>query len=274
MLSPPLSPGQAEGEAGPGAANRRCTIGRDMFIALTRAFISLLHRRMLFLMVWPALVALVLWLVLVVAFWTQAVQWIDLQLNSSETIQWMITIWPLAFFAAHLAWVVLVIAFIPLVLVTTVLIISIFAMPAMVAHVASRDYPALARRRGGTFAGSVWNSFVSLVVFLLLAAITLPLWLLPFLWPVIPVLLFAYLNQRVFRYDALAEHAESGELAELIRRCRGEMFLLGVAVALVSHIPIVGFFAPVYGGLAFVHFCLERLEALRGEPIEGSAVRV
>ena len=62
------------------------------------------------------------------------------------------TIAPLAFSVAHLAWVALVVAFIPLVLVTATLLIGIFAMPAMVAHVADTSYPGLARLRGGTFA--------------------------------------------------------------------------------------------------------------------------
>jgi hypothetical protein len=31
---------------------------------------------------------------------------------------------------------------------------------------------------------------------------------------------------------------------------------------------------PVYGGLAFIHYGLERLGELRSEPIEGAATRV
>ena len=32
-------------------------------------------------------------------------------------------------------------------------------------------------------------------------------------------------------------------------------------------IPLLGFFAPVYGGLAFIHYCLARLAQLREEPV-------
>ena len=94
------------------------------------------------------------------------------------------------------------------------------------------------------------------------------------MWPVLPVVLFGYFNQRVFRYDALAEHATPAEIAELIRRNRSELFLLGVALALIGHIPLVGFLMPVYGGLAFIHYGLARLGEVRGEPIEGTARRV
>jgi CysZ protein len=95
----------------------------------------------------------------------------------------------------------------------------------------------------------------------------LPLWFFPPLWPVLPILLFAYLNQRVFRYDALAEHATGCEMETLIRRHRRELFLLGVALALFGLIPLLGFLAPVYGGLAFIHYCLARLAQLREEPV-------
>jgi hypothetical protein len=112
------------------------------------------------------------------------------------------------------------------------------------------------------------------VFFLLLFAVTLPLWLLPLLWPVLPVVLFGYFNQRVYRYDALAEHGTAGEIAELIARHRGELFLLGVALALIGHVPLIGLAMPVYGGLVFIHYGLARLAESRDQPIEGSARRI
>src|SRR6266704_1649133 len=82
----------------------------------------------------------------------------------------------------------------------------------MVAHVGGRDYPGLARRRGGTIAGSLWNAFAALVLLALLFSVSLPLWLIPLLWPALPIVLFGYFNQRVFRYDALAEHGTAAEI--------------------------------------------------------------
>jgi CysZ protein len=229
---------------------------------------------MLWLMVWPVLVAIGAWLLLAAVFWNHALHWVDAHLQSFGVVQWMLDFAPLAFIAANLAWIILIIAFVPLVLVTAVVIIGVFAMPAMVDHVAQTSYPTLAKRQGGGFAGSVVNTLVALAVFVALAFVTLPLWIVPFLWPVIPVLLFAYLNQRVFRYDALAEHATDSELREVIRRNRGDLFMLGIVIAIIGHVPFVGFFVPVYGGLAFTHYCLERLQALRSAPIEGRAVRL
>ncbi len=235
--------------------------------ALLRAFASLLHPRMLLLMLWPVLIALALWLGLAFAFWSQAAAWIQLQFDQSAAIGWAIGVWPLSLIAAHLAWILLALLFIPLVLITAVLIIGVFAMPVMVGLVAERAYPGLDRRQGGTVAGGLWNSVAALAWLALLILLSLPLWFFPPLWPVLPILLFGYLNQRVFRYDALAEHATSWEMETIFRRHRGELFLLGFVLALVGLIPVFGFFAPVYGGLAFIHYCLARLAQMRDEPV-------
>jgi uncharacterized protein involved in cysteine biosynthesis len=235
--------------------------------ALLRGFASLLHPRMLLLLLWPVAIALALWLGLAFAFWSQAAAWLQLQFDQSAAIGWAIAVWPLSLIAAHLAWILLVLLFIPLVLITAVLIIGVFAMPVMVGVVAERAYPGLTRMQGGTFAGSLWNGVMTLVWFALLVLLSLPLWLFPLFWPVLPILLFAYLNQRVFRYDALYEHASAWEMQTLLRRHRHELFLLGVVVALFGLIPLLGFLAPVYGGLAFIHYCLARLAQLRDEPV-------
>jgi hypothetical protein len=242
--------------------------------ALLKGFASLLHPRMLWLMVWPVLVALAIWVALAALYWGQAVSWIDVQLHQWAVYRWTLSVWPLSVFAAWLGWLLLLFLFVPVVLTTAVLIISVVSMPTMVAHVGERDYPRLARRKGGTFAGSVWNALVALALFMLLFAVSLPLWLLPLLWPVLPVVLFGHFNQRVYRYDALAEHGTPAEISEVIARNRGELFLLGVALAIVGHVPLVGLAMPVYGGLVFIHYCLARLDETRSEPIEGSAVRV
>jgi len=242
--------------------------------ALLKALASLLHPKMLWLMVWPVIVALILWVTLAVFYWGEAAQWIAAQLHQWPPYEWAVSVWPLKLIAAWFGWILLLLLFVPAVLITAVLIISVASMPSMAAHVGGRDYPGLVRRKGGTFAGSLWNALAALMLFALLFAVSSPLWLVPLLWPVLPIALFGYFNQRVFRYDALAEHATAPEIAEIARRHRGELFLLGVALALIGHVPVLGFLMPVYGGLAFIHYGLEHLGELRSEPIEGAAARV
>jgi CysZ protein len=235
--------------------------------ALVRAFASLMHPKMLWLMVWPLVIALAVWLTLAFLYWNEVGAWVQAELQRSAAYDWTVSTWPFTLLAAALGWVLGLLVLVPLVLVTAVLIIGVVSMPIMVRHVAGRDYPALERRHGGTVAGSVWNAVAGLLAFVALALVTLPLWLVPPLWPFLPLLLVGYLNQRVFRYDALAEHADKAEIAQVVRRWRGEMFLLGVLLALVGHIPVLGLFMPVYAGLAYIHYCLGRLSQLRVAPV-------
>jgi amino acid transporter len=107
----------------------------------------------------------------------------------------------------------LIVAVAPMILITALLISAILAMPLIVSFVAARDYPDLEKRRGGTIAGSILNALVAVLVFAALWIATLPLWLTGFLAPVIPLLLSAYLNQRLFRYDALSDHASDESFA-------------------------------------------------------------
>jgi CysZ protein len=235
----------------------------DITRALTRAAASLVHPKMLLLMIWPIAIALVLWTVVAVLFGAQVLVWLQGYLTGSAVGVWVSAWFPFDVVATVLSWVALVVLFIPLVLVTATLIIGIVSMPMMVNHVAASDYPGLERKHGGTFSGSVWNALLALAVFVVLGLLSLPLWFVPLMWPIVPVLLFAYLNQRVFRYDAVAEHGSAEEMREIFRRHGSSLYLLGILLALIAHIPVVGFFIPVIAGLAFIHYCLDRLANLR-----------
>lgn len=242
--------------------------------ALLLAFGNLFHPRMLWLMLWPVLVALAIWLAVLWVFGAQLVaalaalmrQWIS---AASFAIQW-----DLSSALAFAAKVLIFIGFVPLVQLTALLILGVAGMPAMVEHVASRSYPGLERRHGGTFAGSVWNSAVALAGMLGLLVLSLPLWVFPPLWPLIPVAIIGWVNQRILRYDAIAAHGDAFEIRALFRRRRGAMYVLGAALALIAYVPVVGFFATMLFGLAFIHFCLAGLAQLRSAPIEGESRRV
>jgi CysZ protein len=90
-----------------------------------------------------------------------------------------------------------------------------------------------------------------------------PLWLFPPLWPIIPLIILGWVNQRLLRYDALAEHADSQEMSRVFRDRRGALYVLGLLLGLAAYVPIVGFFAPVVFGLAFIHYLLGALEEQR-----------
>ena len=118
---------------------------------------------------------------------------------------------------------------------------------------------------------------IALVALAGLAALglaSLPFWLVPPLWPLIPVVIMGWLNQRVLRYDALAEHATAEEMRRIFASRRSTLYMLGVVLALLAYIPFVGFVAPVLFGLAFIHLLLGELQVRRQAPIEGEAVRL
>jgi len=231
--------------------------------ALLYGFANLLHPRMLWLMVWPMLVSLAFWGAVAAAFWERLAAALAALLQ-----RWLE---PVAGFL-HLdlggatvvaAYVVLVLLLVPLVYLTALFILGAFGMQKMVDHVASRSFPALERRRGGSVAGSVWNGVAALGAMALLFLVSLPLWLLPPLWPLIPLAIFGWGNQKLLRYDALAEHADAGEMARLFRERRGALLTLGLLFALLAYVPFVGFIAPVLFGLAFIRYLLGALQELR-----------
>ena len=245
-------------------------LSRSLFLA----FASLLHPRMLWLMIWPMLIAFAFWGVVLLFTGAQVVamlsgwmqQWIQ---SGTFFIRWdfsdAITI---------AAKVLVFLTFIPLVWLTALFILSVFGMQAMVEHIASRRFPQLARRQGGGVAGSLANSVLALAGLAALGVVSIPFWLIPPLWPAIPVVIMGWVNQRVLRYDALAEHATADEMRAIFSSRRGALYLLGVVLALLAYVPLVGFLAPVLFALAFIHFLLGELEALRQAPIEGEAVRL
>jgi len=241
--------------------------------ALFFAFASLLHPRMLWLMIWPMLVAVALWggvllftgakVVAMLAGWMQ--QWIQ---GGTFFIRW-----DFSDAIAIAAKILVFLAFVPLVWLTALLILSVFGMQAMVEHIASRRFPQLARRQGGGIAGSVLNSVIALAGLVVLGAVSVPFWLIPPLWPLIPIVIMGWVNQRVLRYDALAEHASRDEMQRIFASRRGTLFTMGAILALLAYVPLLGFVAPVLFGLAFIHLLLGELEALRQAPIEGEVVR-
>lgn len=238
--------------------------------AIGYALVNVLHPRMLWLMLWPLLIALGIWGTVALVFWGEIIFWLAARVKEwIQTATFFIN-WDAGSAALFAAKALVLLMLVPLVQLTALFILGVFGMPQMVEHVARR-YPALARSRGGSFAGSVWNGIVALCGLVLLGAVSIPLWVFPPLWPVIPVLVVGWVNQRLLRYDALAEHADAAEMRALFAEERGTLYLLGLALALLAYVPVVGFLAPVLFGLAFIHYLLGRLQAKRQAPVEGAA---
>ena len=232
----------------------------DVVKALGRALASLAAPGILWLMIWPLLLSVIAWAVIGYFFAPGLVAGLEAWAASGSLPSWI----PAAAITGVVGWVLVGVAYLALVVVSTGIILGAFSMPFVVKHVADQDYPGLERKRGGTIAGSVANGLLSFAIFGALAVLTLPLWVFPVLWPFLLIGLFAVLNTRVFRYDALAEHASRDEMRALSARDRAGFYTLGAITAALGLVPIAGFFSPVVGGLAFAQYGLARLAALRG----------
>lgn len=149
------------------------------------------------------------------------------------SVGWMADV-DLAKASLWIATILVISLWLPAAILTALLVAAVLAMPLLVGHVARRDFPSLQRRNGGTFPGSAWNAGAAICVFCLLWIATLPLRLLGPLAAWLRWMPSAWLNQRLFRYDALAEHADAGERVRITDYARGRLFLLGLATGACS----------------------------------------
>ena len=154
--------------------------------------------------------------------------------------------------------------------VTAMLVAAIFVMPMLIEHLAASDYPELARLGKDSVSGAVWNSVSAVLLFAGGWLLTLPLWLIPGFALLLPILWMAWLTRRTFAYDALTVHATDDEWRVLRRQHSLPLLLLGVTLALLAHVPVLGLLTPSLAALAYVHYCLEALRGLR----QGAVVTV
>jgi uncharacterized protein involved in cysteine biosynthesis len=222
--------------------------------ALRRALPLLFTARIIALATLPLLVAVIVWIGIAVMAWNPVTEAIARFFSSAEP-------GALQRFAAD---AIAALMFVALAVVTALTAIAVLTMPVIVKIVAARHFPSLAAKRGGTLAGSIRNASVALAVFVVLWLLALPLLVLPPLYVVASLLLNAWLSQRMFRYDALAEHASEQEIATILRDNRSRLFGLGVVLSPLSLVPIVNVLVlPIYAGIAFTELCLSELARLR-----------
>lgn len=258
--------------------------------AFYRAVAGMLHPRVLWLTVAPFALSAVIWGLLFWYGWEWAVaavqQWMGQwpALSSIETAAAFIGLAGL-----HLVFApfLVVAVAIPLIVATILLVIGVTSTPAVITHLSRGRYAHLDTRHGGGFFGSMVHGLSATVVFLVLMALTSPLWLVPPFFAILPPLLWGWLTYRVMSYDALALHASSEERRELIRRHRWPLVAIGVITGLLGALPAMIWASSliaivlfpviaivsvwlyvlifVFSALWFAHYCLAALDALRDE---------
>lgn len=267
----------------------------DIFRSFARALVSQLHPRMLMLTVVPFILATVLWGGMLWWGWEPIMTTARTLLEGSAFTSWIYSMldWlGLQSLRTVVAPLFVLTLAIPLVIASMLIFISLFSVPAVVRHL-DRSYPDLLKAHGGSIAGSVFQALGNTVVFLLLMIVTLPLWLIPPFFALIPPVLWGWLTYRVMTYDALSEHATAEERKTLMKRHRVPLLAIGVAVGLLGSAPtllwvwsaVIIFLFPVvlagtlwlyvlifiFSALWFGHYCLRALADLRAERAAAAA---
>jgi len=230
--------------------------------ALSKALGDFWQPRILALALVPPLAAIAVWIGLAWLFaddWARAISaWIA----NTSWLGW-VRDWGLSTIFVWASGIGAIALMLPVALITAILVTDLVAVPVIVPFVGQLHYARLERLRGGTVAGSIGNAAVAVIVFALLWVISLPLWFTGVGALVLPPLLSAYFSQRMFRYDALAEHASPEEYRKILGVAGGRLFALGLLLSGLLYVPIVNLAVPVLSALAFTHLCLSELVRVR-----------
>jgi hypothetical protein len=212
----------------------------QIFDALWRALAYGLHPRVIGLSLLPLGLMLVASLLFVYLGWEGSVAAVQGWLASLGWYQWLAGWladmgWPRA--AGMMAPLVVLALAMPVIVVACLLLVAAFMTSAMATLVRERRFPALVPRHGASLlravAWSLWSTLVALVVLVL----TVPLWLIPPLYLVLPPLIWGWLTYRVFAFDALADHASAAERERLLREHRGNLLVMGVLTGYLGAAP-------------------------------------
>lgn len=267
--------------------------------AFWRALAYCLRPRVMLLSLLPLLLLIALAATLRYFFWegalTQAQAWLNDLSVLGDLLRWLdgMSSGASSRLQGLVAPLLVLMLSLPLIIIVALLAVSWFMTPALVTLVAQRRFAALELRHGGAFWRSVLLGLSSALLAVLALLISLPLWLIPPLALVVPPLIWGWLAYRVTVYDVLAEHASWEERAEIVRRHRPWLLLIGLLTGYLGAAPgmvwAIGIMAVVlapllvplaiwiytlvfaFSSLWFAHFCLAALAALRAETATATA---
>lgn len=253
-----------------------------------RAFSYCLLPRVILLSLLPLFLMVGVSVLLGVFFWDSAVLAVQAWLEELELfdglLQWVEAVGAQTLRSVIAPLIVLALLM-PLLVIFTLLTVAWFMTPAIVSLVATRRFPLLEKRHGGSFLLSVLLGLGSSLLAVLAIVVSMPLWFVPPLVMVLPPLIWGWLTYRVMSFDVLAEHASHEERREIVRRHRLPLLTMGVCSGFLGAAPgmiwvfgaLMVVLAPLLLPLAvwiytfvfalsalwFAHFCLSALQGLR-----------
>lgn len=230
----------------------------DVMLALSRTFANLRQGKIWLYVLIPACFSL--FLTAGFAIWGLGV--LVEQMMTYPPMTFLIS-WGLIWLAYALAYLGGWMAIFAAAYLTASLLAAILILPLMLKHLAKTEYRDVAAMGADSFTAATVNSLWASVLFIVGWLVTLPLWLIPGLSLILPMLLMAWLNRRTFAYDALSMHASDDEWKQFSTQHKHPLFMLGLTMALLAHIPFVGLLVPALTALSFVHYGLETLRRTR-----------
>lgn len=262
---------------------------RNVFNSYGRALLSQLHGKMLLLSVLPFLLSLLLWGLLL--YWglqplIDSLQALFAEHDLFRTSSAVLGTFGLGMLKTVIVPLIAMFMLLPLMILTALIFMGVFAMPAIGRHVGGRHFPQLEKKHGGSLLGSVGTALATFLLFIIVWAAILPLYAFPPAALVGQALLWGWLTYRVMAYDAMADYASAEERHAIMRSRRTQLLLIGVVsgaagavpgmlwmggVMSVVFFPFLAAFAIwlyvvifIFTGLWFQYYCLEALSALRG----------
>lgn len=242
----------------------------EVMQAVARTLADLRHGKVWLYVLAPALFSLLLSIGL--ALW--ALGWMVEQMMVWPPMTLLVG-WGLVWLAHILAYLGGWMAIFAVAYLTASLLAAIVILPLMLKFLSATTYADVAPMGKDSFVAAAVNSVGASILFVLAWVATIPLWLIPGFSLLIPLLLMGWLNRRTFAYDALSLHATPAEWRTLQQQHKAPLFMLGLTMALLAHIPFVGLLVPALAALSFVHYGLEALRRSRGDAlvtIEGERV--
>lgn len=225
--------------------------------------------RILLLLFTPFFLALILGIAL---FFTLGTWWVEVAssgIENSVVADYLSREWQLIEAStlssiSHILLLVLTaLVLLPVAYLLSVILTSLVLLPFILRILEKKNFSMLEKKHGGRFTVSVWNTLKVSGIYFLMLVITLPLWLVPGLAIVVPVLLTAYLNKNIFVYDVLEDFASAEERHQIAVKNRRLLYILGIILGLVNYLPLAFVVAPTFASLAYSYFCLNELKDLR-----------
>ncbi|PHV34506.1 EI24 domain-containing protein [Janthinobacterium rivuli] len=262
---------------------------RNVLNSYGRAFLSQLHGRILLLSVAPFILSLVLWgglLYVGLQPLIDSLHALFTQYDFFRTSGQVLSTFGLGVLKAVIVPLIAMFMLLPLMILTALIFMGLFAMPAIGRHIGGRHFPQLDKKHGGSLLGSVATSLATFLLFILVWVLMLPLYAFPPAALAGQAVLWGWLTYRVMAYDAMADYASAEERHAIMREQRWPLLAIGMVsgaagavpgmlwmggVMSVVFFPFLAAFAIwlyvlifIFTGLWFQYYCLEALSRLRG----------